>query len=219
MQSSGFFDANQEGGSSYDRVYYVADFASYFASFVGNGVFAKQANQLQVKAKDNPGMFIDIQTGRAWINGYWYKVENEPLQLAVPVANGIYPRIDSIVVRWSKANRSCVAAIKSGSPSQSPTAPSVDRTDDVYEIQLATIRVEAGATQITQSAITDTRPNTSVCGWVAGLIDQIDATDLFAQFTAAFNEWFDHIKDQIPGDELVEMLPGEVEEIWNEVSE
>ena len=34
--------------------------------------------------------------------------------------------------------------------------------------------------------ITDTRPNTDVCGWVTGLIDQLDTSTLFQQYQAAY---------------------------------
>ena len=42
-----FFDARGAEGS-YDRTYSSADLASYFASFIGNGVYANPANQLKV---------------------------------------------------------------------------------------------------------------------------------------------------------------------------
>ena len=44
------------------------------------------------------------------------------------------------------------------------------------------------------------RHNSNRCGIVAGTISQIDATNLFAQFTAEFNTWFQTIKDQLSGD-------------------
>ena len=40
MEKSSFFNSvNIDGTDGYDRVYYAEDFAEYFRSFIGNGVF------------------------------------------------------------------------------------------------------------------------------------------------------------------------------------
>lgn len=214
MQTSGFFDANQTG-NTYDRIYYVDDFARYFASFVGNGVFAKQEGKLQVKASTHPAMTVEIQTGAAWINGYWYRVDGDPIVLPVQVADGINPRIDSVVVRWSKADRKCSVEVKKGTPSVNPSPQSLTRGPDVYELQLATIKVAGGATVIRQADITDTRPDNAVCGWVVGIVDQIDTTGLFDQFTDAFETWFEAVKDSIPPEVTMPIMVSEVQKIWD----
>ena len=56
------------------------------------------------------------------------------------------------------------------------------------ELCLAYVYVEASATAITQADITDTRSDTSVCGWVTGLIEQVDTSTLFAQWEAAYQQ-------------------------------
>lgn len=70
-------------------------------------------------------------------------------------------------------------------------------------MSLARISVRAGMTEITQSVITDERGNKDLCGWVTGLINQIDTTNLFAQYEAAFQEWFDGVKDAVTKTTLV----------------
>ena len=55
--------------------------------------------------------------------------------------------------------------------------------------------VHANATEIRQSNIIDERANTEVCGFVTGLIDQIDTTNLFAQYDDAFNEFMDSLQN------------------------
>lgn len=57
-ESSGFFNAKVLEGGEYDRIYLAEDFAKYFASFVGNGVFAKKLNALQVVA--DSGMNLSL---------------------------------------------------------------------------------------------------------------------------------------------------------------
>ena len=76
---------------------------------------------------------------------------------------------------------------------------------------LASITVANGATSIAQASITDKRPDSSVCGWVTSLIENIDTTDLFAQFENAFETWFDNIKGQLEGD-VVTNLQRQIDE-------
>jgi hypothetical protein len=67
-------------------------------------------------------------------------------------------------------------------------------------MELAEIYVSAGATAITAANITDKRADTSVCGYVTGLVDQIDTTDMWAQLQADFETWFEGIRGQLDGD-------------------
>ena len=79
--------------------------------------------------------------------------------------------------------------VKSSSFSASPTAPALQRDADVYELALADIYVGAGVTVITQSKITDQRLNTSLCGVVAAVVQQIDTAAFNAQLQAWFAEY------------------------------
>lgn len=187
MESSGFFDATLVG-ETYDRVYYAAQFANYFACFVGNGVFAGQGQNLQVVATRPVSMTVNVMPGRAWINGFWYNNDDE-LNLEIDLSDAVNPRIDSIVLRHDVSARTITAEVVKGTPSSSPVAPSVVRNADYYELKLADIRVIAGAITISNSNITDTRPDETVCGWVTGLIDQVSTSDLYLQFQSALNEF------------------------------
>lgn len=197
-EQSGFFNANVVNGN-YDREYLAEDFAKYFASFVGNGIFGGKSNELLVVQSTDTGMKVDVSPGMGWINGYWYE-NTSKLTLNIDVADGVLNRIDSVVIRWGKAERKAWLAISKGAPAAAAVAASVQRTADYYELKLAEISVKAGTTKITQAEITDTRLNSNVCGIVKGLIDQIDTTDLFAQYNAAFQTWFESIKGQLSED-------------------
>ena len=67
---------------------------------------------------------------------------------------------------------------------------------------LAEILVDKQATAITAAKITDTRGNTTLCGWVTGLIGTIDTTALFALYDATFNSWFNDAKDAYQSKQL-----------------
>ena len=181
MEKSSFFNS-----VSHDRTYKAEDWAEYFASFIGNGVFPVPSTGLQVVAND--GMKLNVKTGKAWINGYFY-FNTGDLAVELDTADGQLNRIDRIVVRWDLTNRIMSVKVKSSSFSASPTAPALQRDADIYELALADIYVGAGVTAITQSKITDQRLNTSLCGVVAAVVQQIDTAAFNAQLQAWFAEY------------------------------
>ena len=165
MEKAMFF--NSSGG---DRIYNATDFASYFGKLVSNGIFYAAANNLQVTAAS--GMGVSVQAGSAWINGYSYE-NTSPLTLTLATADGVNPRVDRVVVRWSAINRSITLAVITGTPSASPTAPALTRNNDVWELGLADIAVARGAVSIIANNITDLRLNTSLCGLVNSLVSAV----------------------------------------------
>ena len=178
MEKSSFFNS-----VSGDRRYKAEDWASYFASFIGNGVFPVPATGLQVVA--GTGMKITVKAGKAWINGYFYNNTSD-LSLTLATADGVLNRIYRIVVQWNLTNRNISVQVKPSSYSASPAAPAVQRDADIYELALADVYVGAGVTAITQSNITDRRYNTSLCGIVVGVVEQIDPSSITAQFDNFF---------------------------------
>ena len=181
MEKSSFFNS-----VSHDRTYRAEDWAEYFASFIGNGVFPVPSTGLQVVV-DN-GTNLLLKAGKAWINGYFYNNTSD-LTITIGTADGQLNRIDRIVVRWDLTNRIISAEVKSSAYSASPTAPALQRDADIYELALADVYVGAGVTTITQSNITDQRLNTSLCGVVAAVVDQIDTEAFNAQLQAWFAEY------------------------------
>lgn len=181
MEKSSFFNS-----VSHDRTYRAEDWAEYFASFIGNGVFPVPSTGLQIVV-DN-GMNLLLKAGKAWINGYFYNNTSD-LTITIGTADGQLNRIDRIVVRWDLTNRIISAEVKSSAYSASPTAPALQRDADIYELALADVYVGAGVTAITQSNITDRRLNTSLCGIVAAVVDQIDTEAFNAQLQAWFAEY------------------------------
>ena len=181
MEKSSFFNS-----VSHDRTYKAEDWAEYFASFIGNGVFPVPSTGLQVVA--GSGMNVTVRAGKAWINGYFYENTGD-LTVQLATADGQLNRIDRIVVQWNLTNRTITTKVKSSGFSASPSAPAVQRDADIFELVLADVFVAAGVTAITQSRITDQRLNTSLCGVVAAVVDQIDTAAFNAQLQAWFAEY------------------------------
>ena len=190
-ETSGFFEAVQDTETGeYDLVYLASQFASYFALFIGNGVFGSPTNQLKVSA--DAGLYVKISPGWAFINGYWYYNSSE-LRLPIPSNATSEARVDSVRLRWNDAQRNIAAMYVAGN---------IENIRDgvYYDLKLAEVIVPAATTQILDSNITDTRTNENVCGLVTTLLEVQTTEDLFAQYQAIFEEWFTTVKDQVTGD-------------------
>ena len=186
-QECAFFNA-ELNGEEYDRVYLAETFAAYFASFIGNGVYYGSLEELEVLDQDTPDMTVQVLSGQGWINGYWYR-NTSAYNLTISAADGTLNRIDRIILRWDHEARDMYLMVLRGTASLNPTAPDITRDSDYYDLVLANITVAAGVTTITQSAIEDVRANSTVCGWVTGVVEQIDLTDLYIQWSTFFNEF------------------------------
>lgn len=203
--NSYFFNALPDGGGGYDRVYNADDITSYLNLLVGTGVFANPANNLQVFARGD--MNISVEAGSAWINGYKL-VNTADYPMTIDSADLLMNRIDSVIVFWDATTRTMGLEVKKGENAANPVAPELVRSGTRYELQLATVTVSKQATALTQANIKDTRGNSSVCGWVAGLIEQIDSTGLFTQYDTIFQQaitrnesdwedWFSQVREEL----------------------
>lgn len=192
----GFFNATNAANP--DRVYDSSDFAAYFASFIGNGVFAKHSDQLRVAQQSSPAMSVQVLGGQAWINGWWYE-NTSVLNLSIDPADGTLDRIDIVVVQFNLTSREIKTIVRKGSPSAGATAPTLNRNNDLWELKLAEVNVSHGTVNITDGKITDTRSDTTVCGWVSGLVDQMDTTELFNQLKEATQGAVDAMNEALDG--------------------
>jgi hypothetical protein len=164
-QTSGFFNDNNG-----DRTYNAADFASYFEELITDGIFYADPANLQVTSTG--GMDISAAPGSAWIKGYRYN-NGAPLPFTLDIAHGAYPRIDRVVVRLNLSNRQIIAAVLTGAPQGTPTAPELTRNSNIWELGIADITVPAAASAITAANITDTRLDVSLCGEINSKISAV----------------------------------------------
>lgn len=202
--NSYFFNAVLSDGS-YDRVYNADDFTSYLDLIVGSGVFPNPSTNLQVRASS--GMNVAVGAGSGWINGH-KMVNTTDLVLSVEAADVIMDRIDSVIFYVDYDERQMGIEVKTGTIASNPVAPELVRTDDRYEMQLATIAVGKQITSITAAMITDTRMNSDVCGYVQGLIQQIDTSTLWQQQQQMFNDWFNSVKEQFQAGKVFKKYEG-----------
>ncbi len=195
MEESGFF-ASING----DRKYKSDLIATFFSKLFTNGVFN---NELQVQANDD--MTVTLKSGTAFINGYFY---NNPVDkvINISLSDTEQSRIDSIVLRFSKENRQIIADVLEGFYADNPVAPELTRNSNIYELRLCNISVNKQADSITTSMIEDCRFNSTDCGQVISAVQQLDTTEIFAQYQAAFDALFEQMEGILSGDAAGELL-------------
>lgn len=180
-----------------DRRYKVAELVAYLRPFFSDGVFPNPSTGQQVKQNTEADMFVLVQPGDSWINGRMYRIVDDAKRLRIDPSDSATSRIDRIVVGADYANRTITAYVKKGSPAFSPQAPELQRDTTKYEICLAEVTIAPGATQITQSAIKDTRLDNAVCGLVTGLVETIDTTTLYNQLETWRLEFMERKETQL----------------------
>lgn len=182
--------------SSSDRTYNAESFEKWLKPFFVSGVFT---GGLEVVAQDTPDMTVNITAGYANLDGKLGFFPNDST-VSIAVASGVYDRIDTIVLRRDNVNRTVSIEVVTGVASVDPQPTPPTRDVDTYELVLAQILVGTGVTEIGQGDITDTRLDPDLCGYVCAAVQTPDFMDLYDQFTAQFQTWFDHMKDQLDDD-------------------
>lgn len=194
--------ANFYNSDNGDRVYDADSFSEWLRPFFKTGVFN---GELQVLASS--GMEVIVDTGNAFIEGKLKKFDSQTT-LTVEQASANSTRIDAVVCRRNDTDRDFTLMIVKGTT----VAPLPVRENGIYDIVLAHITVPASAVEIKQENITDTRMNADICGWVVSNVEEVDFSQVTAQWAdyianfeanelQAFNEWFDTIKGQLSTDQ------------------
>lgn len=147
--TSGFFNS-----VNHDRTYDADTFGSMFDGVINDGVFRTWGKGMVVTAVG--GMTVAVGTGRAWFNHTWTVVTTDE-RMTLAASSPSMPRIDAVVLRVDKSTsvRRNRIYIKQGQASGSPSRPQLENTTTVREYVLADIRVNNGATAISQSNITN----------------------------------------------------------------
>ena len=208
----GFFNS-----SNGDRKYNAEQMSEYFDGLVSNGVYENVGGALQVLASQN--MEVNVQTGRAIINSKWVK-NDAVLTLEITQSHPTLKRYTAVVARLDIPNRLIEITTKDGTPASEPIKPTMQNDSVAVELCLAYVLVNAGATSISQVYIEDMRAS-NLCGWVTGLIEQVDTSTLFLQYqtayeeyynnmTAAFDNWFSSLTQQLNVNTFVQRFTKEI---------
>lgn len=209
----GFYNAIKQSDGTYDRVYNSEQISNMFEGLVTSGVYESVGDALIVKEKS--GLTVEVGTGRIVMSdGKWMK-NDAKLDITLAAAHLTLNRWSAIVVRADRTNRTITIVEKAGTPATNPTKPATTVSQTIEEKCLAYVYVGKGVTAITQANITDVRADASLCGWVTGVVKQVNTSELFLQYQsayeqqlatmqawqttqqAAFDTWFSALTDQL----------------------
>lgn len=191
MEISSFFNS-----VSGDRKYAAEIWADYFSSFIENGIFYDEL-KLELNPSATNEMNVFLNTGKAFINGYFYH-NTEQLRIDLEPADNAKNRIDSLVIQWNLSERQIKAKIRSSALAENPTPVTPVRNSEVYELVLYEIFIPKNSTTTSFANIRDKRLDTSACGFVTGVGQKID--------TSKLDELIDNLFTRY--DELVEKIEG-----------
>lgn len=211
-----------------DRVYSTSQLSDFLDGLITDGVFApisdgeETHHGLKVVALPTPAMAVHVSVGKAWFNGTWTYIDSA-YQVNLAQASLVLNRIDAIVLTINKtrASRSNYIEVISGTEtSGTPEKPVVQGDTDIYRYVLAWVTVNANAQAITDSVIEDNIGTESGIPFVdleSPLGGNYPSTEaLLLQYKTEFDEWFNHMKDQLDTD-AAGHLQAEIDNINNNI--
>ena len=190
MALQGYFYNAMLVNGEYDRKYNADDYSDNLAAIISNGVRRSGDDDFNVSAS---GLTLTVKRGYAMVGGKSIVLDADYTFDAITPPVGNFSRIDAVVLRQdvSESVRAPSLRIVTGTAASSPVAPEPTRTNTVYELVLAHVLVGPSATSVT---LTDTRPNTNICGWIT---TPVGYNDYFASLDSAFETWFVQKKDTL----------------------
>ena len=147
-EKSGFFNAKLVSGS-YDRTYQAEDFADCLSLFIPNGIYVTE----EEAGKGNPnkgtvnglkpyasGTSFFIKEGKAFINGYWYILDEQDLEISLTVNT-----TKAIALMYVAADRRIRVELLDLVDGQ----PNIPKTDAQYGILLGTVSYTSDGVSVT----------------------------------------------------------------------
>lgn len=211
---SGFF--NSKG---LDRTYTAEDFTSYLSSIICNGILDTYGQMFKLTAASS-GLKVNLGTGKAWINGHYfindarYSIDLSSYQdESLPRYVGICIYLDT-----TEAVRSVTLKLFPGTPAESPQLPSIPQDADHVRLLMYAVRLNPGATELTERDWYDYREDRNVCGYCRCILGKCKVTDMLAQLaqiTAEIQGYNDTVAELTA---RVAELEAEIEDIGDIVS-
>lgn len=147
-ERSGFFNARLQDGA-YDRTYQAEDFADCLSLFIPNGIYVEDSETLtgtidkttvQGLKPYTSGMSLFIKKGKAFINGYWYILDEQDLEISLTVNTA-----KAIALMYVAADRRMRVELLDLVDGQ----PNVPKTDVQYGILLGTVSYTSDGVSVT----------------------------------------------------------------------
>ncbi len=175
--SCGFF--NSKG---LDRTYTAENFTEYLSSIICNGILDTYGQNFKLTAASS-GLKVILGTGKAWINGHYFVNDSrytidlsEYMDESLPRYVGIAIYLDT-----TESVRSVTLKLFPGTPAESPQLPSIPQDADHVRLLMYAVRLNPGATELTERDWYDYREDRNVCGYCRCILGKCKVTDMLAQ--------------------------------------
>ena len=192
METSLFWDAQQNQDGTLDRVYNSDDFAAMFMGFWGDGLIPNTSTALLVEPIEN-SFAVVVNAGDAFIKGRFYQ-NTEDKQFTLSSGN-TQERVDYIALRFDGENRKVYLKYLEGA--EGAGSPLYARSTSIYDLLLAKITVPANAQYLTDEMVDDLR-GTEVCPWINLRFD-LDA------MVTSFESWYNNVRQLLDEDAAVQL--------------
>lgn len=149
IMRSMFFNSTEADPREYD----ASQFAGYFGSFIGSGVFGSSPDALRVSP--GAGLSVVVAPGRVYINGYM-EAADEPETLVLP---GTGKHSVALRLDLSLDRRGIYPVVLAGTDS----FPEPVREGNIYDLVIARAEALPGP----EVVVADTRADYALCGFAA----------------------------------------------------
>lgn len=174
---SGFF--NSKG---LDRTYTAEDFTSYLSSIICNGILDTYGQNFKLTPA-NSGLGVVLGTGKAWINGHYFINDSRYVIDLTSYQDESLPRYVGIAIYLdtTESVRSVALKLFPGTPAENPQLPSIPQDEDHVRLLMYAVRMNPGASRITESDWFDYREDSNVCGYCKCILGKCKVTELMSQ--------------------------------------
>ena len=212
---SGFF--NSKG---LDRTYTAEDFTSYLSSIICNGILDTYGQNFKLTAASS-GLKVNLGTGKAWINGHYFINDSRYVIDLTSYQDESLPRYVGIAIYLdtTESVRSVTLKLFPGTPAENPQLPTIPQDKDHVRLLMYAVRMNPGASRITESDWFDYREDSNVCGYCKCILGKCKVTELMsqmAQLIAEISEYNKKIEDLT---NKVEVLQTKVDDLTGDIVE
>lgn len=206
--SCGFF--NSKG---LDRTYTAENFTEYLGSIICNGILDTYGQNFKLTAASS-GLKVILGTGKAWIDGHYFVNDSrytidlsEYMDDSLPRYVGIAIYLDT-----TESVRSVTLKLFPGTPAENPSLPSIPQDADHVRLLMYAVRLNPGATELSDRDWYDYREGANVCGYCKCILGKCKVTELMSQMAQLIVEVQENNR-------TIEELTNKVEELTAEVED
>lgn len=206
--SSGFFNSK-----NLDRTYTAENFCDYLGSIICNGIQDNYGDCFKLTAASS-GLNVTVGRGKAWIDGHYfindarYSIDlSDYMDESLPRYVGIAIYLDT-----TESVRSVTLKLFPGTPAESPQLPTIPQDADHVRLLMYAVRLNLGATELSERDWYDYREDRNVCGYCRCILGKCRVTEMLAQLAQIEADISEY-------NETVQALTTQVETLQTEVDD